>query len=175
MNRFQIFAEPVEGKSIVYVYRTKAANGKSSPLAFVTQNERTSQKSANSTSTKDGSVRTPGTDSTEITSTSLIAKTDKYLGYLQDAYDNDELIEVWEIDTSKPDDKNSGKFESWYMRGYITEVKITSKSDDFAQIELTIGISGGKVKGLATLTQEQQEVAALVFVDTTAPASTPAA
>ncbi len=174
MKRFQMFAEAVQGRKLVYLYRpkSKAAENAATTLAFTTQNERTSQKSANSTSTKDGSIRTPGTDSTEITSTSILAKGDDTLPALEDAYDNDELIQVWEVNLDEPGTKEN-TFKAIYMEGYITEFKYTSKAEDYAEVAMTVGVSGAKAKGEATMTQEQREQAALVFTDTVKQSAAP--
>ena len=59
----QVFAEAVQGKKIVYLYRvaSKEATANGTTLAFTTENSRTMSKDADSTATKDGSIRTPGT------------------------------------------------------------------------------------------------------------------
>ncbi len=166
-NRFQLFAEAVQGKKLVYLYRpvSKAEEEAASALAFVTQNERTSQKSANSTATKDGSIRTPGTDSTEITSTSILSAKDTVIQDLENAYDADELVQIWEANLAEPG-TGEGKFKAIYMEGYITEFKFTSKAEDYVEISMTVGTSGGKAVGEATLSEAQQKQAALVFQDT---------
>ena len=88
MNRkidLQMFSgtspETVSGKKLVYLFRvaedskTKSAGA----LAFTTENERTASKDADSTATKDGDVRTPGSAEIEITSTSLLTKGDEMI------------------------------------------------------------------------------------------------
>lgn len=180
MKNYQIFASPeaVQGKQICYLYRDleKQATSDAVAMAFVTQNERTSQKTANSTATKDGSIRTPGTDSTEITATAVYPKNDPALELLNDCYDNDKLVEVWEVNLAEPVDGKENQFNSVYMLGYITQLRITSAAQNNAEASITVGISGGKATGPATLTRDQQEVAALVFKDTVkAPAEQPKA
>ena len=58
----QLFAEAVQGSQLVYLYRilSKAATNDGVTLAFTTENERTASKENESTSTKDGSINTPG-------------------------------------------------------------------------------------------------------------------
>ena len=87
----QIFAEAVQGKKLVYLYRiaSKAATVDGATLAFTTENGRTKSKDADSTATKDGSIRTPGTSETEITATSILAKGDKLIDELEEAMDDD--------------------------------------------------------------------------------------
>ncbi|MDD3186596.1 MAG: phage major tail protein, TP901-1 family, partial [Anaerostipes sp.] len=65
----QLFAnEAVQGKKLVYLYRIKSKEATTSgtTLAFTTENSRTKSKDADSTATKDGSIRTPGAAEVEI-------------------------------------------------------------------------------------------------------------
>ena len=50
----QMFAEPVQGKKIVYLFRIheEAATTDGATIAYVTENERTKSKDADSTETK---------------------------------------------------------------------------------------------------------------------------
>ena len=66
----QLFAnEAVQGKKLVYLYRilSEAAKEDGTTLAFTTENGRTKSKDADSTATKEGSIRTPGAAEVEIT------------------------------------------------------------------------------------------------------------
>ncbi len=69
-------AEAVAGKKIVYLYRILSTekDHDAKTLAFTTENERTKSKDADTTATKDGTVRTPGTAEVEITASSLLKK-----------------------------------------------------------------------------------------------------
>ena len=70
--------EAVQGMRVVYLYRilsdakTKAA----SAVAFATENKNKISRDADSTKTKDGSIRTPGGIEVEISFTSIMAKGD---------------------------------------------------------------------------------------------------
>lgn len=57
----QLFTDAVRGKKIVYLYRLKkdAAKNAATALAFTTENGRTTSKDADTTETKDGTIRTP--------------------------------------------------------------------------------------------------------------------
>ena len=77
----QLFAEAVPGKKIVYLYRILSTekDHDATALAFTTENERTKSKDADTTATKDGTVRTPGTAEVEITASSLLKKGDTFI------------------------------------------------------------------------------------------------
>ena len=169
----QLFAEgakeAVQGKKIVYLYRVEknAATKDGTQIAFTTENERTKSKDADSTATKDGSIRTPGTAEVEITATSILAKGDEIIDELEEAMDSDDLIEIWEANLDEPADDGENKFKGTYFQGYLTEIDKTSSAEDFVEISLTFGVNGNGAKGDVTVSAEQQELAAYVFKDTT--------
>ena len=80
----QLFAEAISGRRIIYLYRllSEAESHAATRLAFATENGRTKSKDADSTATKDGSIRTPGTAEVEITSTSVLSKGDTIIDKL---------------------------------------------------------------------------------------------
>ena len=109
----QLFSEAVKGKKMVYLFRikSKASTADGTTLAFTTENGRTKSKDADTTETKDGSIRTPGVTETEITATSLLAKGDTMSEELEDAMDDDELIEIWEANLEEPAKSGNNKFK----------------------------------------------------------------
>ena len=170
----QMFAEDtktaVSGKKIIYLYRIlkNAATDAATALAFTTENSRTKSKDADTTETKDGAIRTPGATEVEITATSLLAKGDTLIDELEEAMDNDDIIEVWEANLEEPAGEGSNKFKGRYFQGYLTEFEKTSAAEDFVECSLTFGINGAGVKGDVTVTAEQQAIAEYVFKDTEA-------
>lgn len=164
----QMFAEAVSGKKLVYLYRikSKAASADGVALAFTTENERTKSKDSDSVVTKDGSIRVPGAVEQEITATSLLAKGSTFVDELEDAMDNDELIEIWEANLDEPAGNGANKFKGMYFQGYLTEVGRASSAEDHVEISLTFAINGNGVRGDVTVSAEQQEIAEYVFADT---------
>ena len=166
----QLFAEAVQGKKIVYLFRIleDAATADGAILAFTTENGRTKSKDADSTMTKDGSVRTPGAAEVEITATTLLAKGDTMIDKLEDALDGDKLIEIWEANLAEPvtNPEATGKFAGMYFQGYLTEIEKTSNAEDNVEISLTFGVNGTGKRGEVTVTAAQQEMADYVFADT---------
>ena len=143
MKKFnlQLFAEAVQGKSIVYLFRILGENTAAAAMAFTTENERSKSKDADVTATKDGSIRTPGAAEIEISATAILVKGDTLTEKLEAAMDEDKLIEIWEVNLDAPG-TGEGKFKGTYYQGYLTEFNLTSSA-------------------------EQQEVATYVFKDTT--------
>ena len=164
----QMFAEAVSGKKMVYLYRikSKAATEDGVALAFTTENERTKSKDSDSVITKDGAIHVPGAVEQEITATSLLAKGSTFVDDLEDAMDNDELIEIWEANLDEPEDEGENKFKGMYFQGYLTEVARASNAEDHVEISLSFAINGSGKRGPVTVSKAQQEIAAYVFTDT---------
>lgn len=169
MINLQLFAEAVQGKKIIYLFRvlSKAATKTAAAMAFVTENERTKSKDADSTATKDGAIRTPGATETEITATAIMAAGDTMAEELEEAMDNDELIEIWEVNLAE---KGTGgnKFKGTYYQGYLTEFSLSSSAEEHAEYSTTFAVNGKGAKGECTVSAEQQEIAQYVFKDTEA-------
>lgn len=168
----QRFAEAVQGKKIVYLFRLleDAADEAAKTLAFVTENGRTKSKDADSTATKDGSVRTPGVAEVEITATAILAQGDTMISKLESALDADKLVEIWEANLMEPasGSGSENKFLGRYFQGYLTELEMTSNAEDFVEVSLTFGVNGSGATGNVTVPTTMQEQAGYVFADTTA-------
>ena len=164
----QLFAnEAVQGKKLVYLYRilSEAAKEDGTTLAFTTENGRTKSKDADSTATKDGSIRTPGAAEVEITATSILKKGDKLIDKLEKALDEDSLIEIWEANLMEPAADGNNKFKGTYFQGFLTEIEYTANADEFVEVSLTFGINGTGEDGDITITTSQKEQA-YAFADT---------
>ncbi len=162
----QVFAEAVQGKRIVYLFRIaeEASTTAGKVIAFTTENGRTKSKDADSTATKDGNIRTPGVSETEITVTAILSKGDTMIGKLEEAMDTDKLIEIWEANLDEAG-TGSNKFKGMYFQGYITEFEKTSNAEDHVECSLTFGINGSGAKGDVTVTDAEQAVASYAFKD----------
>ena len=167
----QLFAEAVQGKKIVYLFRIMedAATDDGAILAFTTENSRTKSKDADSTMTKDGAIRTPGASEVEISATAVLTKGDVMIEKLEDAMDDDKLIELWEANLEEAvsgEGVAANQFKGMYFQGYLTEVEITSNAEDMVEVSLTFGINGSGKRGNITVSTEQQTIADYVFKDT---------
>lgn len=164
----QLFAEAVSGRRIIYKYRIleDAATEAAWALAFVEENENDTSVDADSTATKDGTVRTPSTPEIEINSTSLMAKGDEKIDKIKSAMLHNKLLEIWEINLDNPG-TDANKYKGTYYQGYCTEMDISSAADDIAEIDLTFGVNGIGAEGECTVTDAEIEEASYVFTDTT--------
>ena len=165
-------AEVVQGGRIIYLYRllSEQATADAFRLAFVTEDSISYSKDADSTATKDGVIRTPSPVEIEKPVTCLLAKGDTDVKKLKDAMLEDEVIELWEANLDEPvsDSDSNDKFYGTYYQGYITSYEKTSNAEDMVEIQMTIGVNGKGADGEVTVTDDQQEDASYVFVDTEA-------
>ena len=105
----------IRGSRIIYLYRIlkDAATSDATAVAFTTENERTKSRDADTTETKDGSIRTPGALESEITATAIFSSEgDEMIGKLEKAVDNSDKVEIWEVNLDKPGEtENAGCWE----------------------------------------------------------------
>lgn len=160
----------IKGKRIIYLYRIlkEAATNDATAIAFTTENSRSKSRDSDTVTTKDGTIRVPGEVETEISTTALFAsENDEMIAKIEKAIDDGDKVEIWEVNLDKPGtDTNSGKFAAKYFQGYVTSFELSSNSEDHAEASLDFGIEGKGADGYATVTDEQQELAAYVFKDT---------
>ena len=160
----------IKGNRIIYLYRIlkDAATTDAKALAFTTENGRSKSRDADTVETKDGPIRTPGALESEITTTAIFSSEgDEMIRKMEDALDNSEKVELWEVNLDIPGETDdAGKFAAKYFQGYVTEFELTSSAEDHAEASLTFGLEGAGADGYATVSDEQQEIASYVFKDT---------
>lgn len=160
----------IKGNRIIYLYRIlkDAATDDATAVAFTTENNKSKSRDSDTVTTKDGTIRVPGEVETEISATALFAsENDAMIDKLEKALDDGDKVEIWEVNMDKPGTSdNASKFAAKYFQGYVTNFELSSNSEDHAEASLDFGIEGKDVDGYATVTDEQQELAAYVFKDT---------
>lgn len=160
----------IKGNRIIYLYRIlkEEATNDAAAIAFTTENSRSKSRDSDTVTTKDGTIRVPGEVETEISTTALFSsENDEMIAKVEKALDDGDKVEIWEVNLDKPGtDTNNGKFAAKYFQGYVTSFELTSNSEDHAEASLDFGIEGKGVDGYATVTDEQQEIAAYAFKDT---------
>ena len=162
-------AEAAKGIDVILLFRlledaTKEAAFK---LAFQTEHENTKSKDSDSVATKDGPIRTPGALEFDFSATSILSINDPYVDKLEEALDEDKLIEIWEINRAeKGTGEDADKYKATYYQGYVTSFGKNPNAEDSVELSLEFGINGKGAKGYATLSTEQEEVVQYVFKDT---------
>ena len=163
-------AEAIQGSKIIYLYRLleEQATEDAFRLAFVTEDSISYSKDADSTVTKDGTIRTPSAVEIEKPLTCILSQGDTDIDKLKGAMLNDKIVELWEANLAEPVANQSNKFKGTYFQGYITSFEKSSNAEDMVEIQMTIGVNGKGADGNVTVTASQQDDASYVFTDTPA-------
>ena len=157
-----------QGKDIILLYRllSKATKEAAWKLAFQTEHSNEKTREYNTTATKDGIIGSLAAIEYSLSATSIAANGDPHLDEMDKAFDDGEIIEVWEID--KAEKGSDGKYKAKYLRAYLTSFSYEPNSEDALELSLEFGVFGKPQKGQATLTEEQANVVQYVFKDTVA-------
>ena len=155
-----------QGKDIILLYRllSKATKEAAWKLAFQTEHSNEKTRDYNTTATKDGTIGSLAAIEYSLSATSIAANGDPHLDEMDKAFDDGEIIEVWEID--KAEKGSDGKYKAKYLRAYLTSFSYEPNSEDALELSLEFGVFGKPQKGYATLTTEQANVVQYVFKDT---------
>lgn len=155
-----------QGKDIILLYRllSKATQEAAWKLAFQTEHSNEKTRDYNTTATKDGAIGALAEVEYSLSATSIAANGDPHLDEMDKAFDDGEIIEVWEID--KAEKGSDGKYKAKYLRAYLTSFSYEPNSEDALELSLEFGVFGKPQKGYATLTDEQADVVQYVFKDT---------
>lgn len=155
-------------KDIILLYRvlSKASKEAAWKLAFQTEHSNEKTREYNTTATKDGIIGSLAAIEYSLSATSIAANGDPHLDEMDKAFDDGEIIEVWEID--KAEKGSDGKYKAKYLRAYLTSFSYEPNSEDALELSLEFGVFGKPQKGQATLTEEQANVVQYVFKDTVA-------
>ena len=161
-----------QGKDIILLYRllSKATKEAAWKLAFQTEHSNEKTRDYNTTATKDGIIGSLAAIEYSLSATSIAANGDPHLDEMDKAFDDAEIIEVWEIDKAEKATLglDTGKNKAKYHRAYLTSFSYEPNSEDALELSLEFGVFGKPQKGQATLTEEQANVVQYVFKDTVA-------
>lgn len=158
----------IAGKDKVLMFRLVKERPfkKAGFLALQVSHNYKNDSKAEKTQTKDGTVVSGGGNEVVIELEALLSDTDtcKVLEYAQATQS---LLEVWEINVSKPM-SGENKFESRYGTGLIESWEVPAEVGTNTSIKTNMNINGSFdfMETGATLEREQQEIIALMGYDT---------
>lgn len=131
-----------QGKDIILLYRvlSKASKEAAWKLAFQTEHSNEKTREYNTTATKDGIIGSLAAIEYSLSATSIAANGDPHLDEMDKAFDDGEIIEVWEID--KAEKGSDGKYKAKYLRAYLTSFSYEPNSEDALELSLEFGVFG---------------------------------
>lgn len=158
----------IQGADLLLFFRKlkDAATESGAKLAFQTEHSLDKSKDNESTSTKDGTVNTPGSDENTVSISSLAYVNDDNVQAmwedLEEWYDAGEIVEVWEANRNR---KVGELYKARYFQGTITSFSLSAPSDGVVELEMEYAVNGSGTKGEMALSDAQQEVAQYAFTD----------
>ena len=156
--------QPIEGIDRVLMFRLKENADKENAKRLALQTTHTVKESAKvaTTATKDGTIVAPGTLTTiEIEALGSDTVVNDMLHY---AAKQQKVVEVWEIDFSKPAGNN--QYMAQYGYGYLSSWETPAKVGTDATIKTTLTLNGQLVKGKATVSAQDAATVNNFFRDT---------
>lgn len=159
--------EPILGRDKILMFRKYSETEKAAArLALQVTHEIGKTRESTSVHTKDGAIVVPGGLETVI-SIEAISSRDAVNLMLEEAVDNADLLEIWEIDFGATP-PTEGKYPAKYGRGYLNTWTTPDNVDEHETISTEFTVVGALVKGEATITAEQAEQVAYAFKDVVA-------
>lgn len=118
-----------QGKDIILLYRvlSKASKEAAWKLAFQTEHSNEKTREYNTTATKDGIIGSLAAIEYSLSATSIAANGDPHLDEMDKAFDDGEIIEVWEIDKAEKDLTESTKLNIFVLILQVSLMNLTQK------------------------------------------------
>lgn len=152
-----------QGNDVILFYRNLKDQYTKNADTATYQTEHTFKKSrsVNTTETKDGNKQATGQIEYDFSSTGLYDRDSETLRMLNKAFDDDETIEVWIVDTLDKDE--DGNVFATYVQCKVTEHEPTAAVGENVELSLTYTVDGTHKDGRTPLTEKQKESAQYVF------------
>lgn len=161
----------IEGKKKILMFRKLSEEKKTEAFKLALQTEHSWSKSANtsSTQTKDGAINVSGGLETTL-SISAVASYDDVNKFLEEAVDNSDVLEVWDIDLSEV---KEGKYKARYAQGLLNKWETPAGVEDLVTFDTEMNINMLPQDGYTTLTNKQENEIQYAFREVTKFVTTP--
>lgn len=164
--------EALQGKYNVLLFRPLklAASQAGAKIAFQTDHSKSSRANTTSVETKDGNISASGAPEKDYQLNFIAAKDDSLLGQLEEAHNNGEKVEIWDVqidpDTLNP--SQSSQHPGTYCQAIITDMNTSSPANDNIKVSLSCKVELIPQKGSVTITAAQAQAIQYAFTDTPA-------
>jgi TP901-1 family phage major tail protein len=161
-------AEMQEGKDKILLFRKLSEqNTEAAKLVFQTEHTFSYSRSLDRIVTKDGTIVKVGELESEVSIEAIQSKQDPTREMLEEAAKGGEKLELWEV-TVDEELKEDDKYPAVYAQGYLDSWESTSSAEDESTVSSNFIVELEPQKGMATLTEEQEEAVQYAFKDTVA-------
>lgn len=148
----------VQAIDLIYLFRVEGDNDSAWKLGYQTEGSTEETREYESEPTKDGTRKSPGAYEGTHSVSSFMESDDKYVKKLKELVraKNPERLEVWEIDRTDIDDKDT--IPGDYSKDYVTSVNRESDSEGDVELEIETEVDGTIVSGEVEVTDELKEI-----------------
>lgn len=159
------------GKKQILLFRAlKDAETKPAmKLVYQTEHSVDKTKESEVLQTKDGAVNLDGSHTEEISFSSnwAVEDTESTMEMLEDSFDNDEVVEMWEVDLES-EGATENTYNARYRQGMINDFSYSAGAEDAVEVEMTYITNAKAQKGEVTLSDRQEAAVQYAFRGTEA-------
>lgn len=156
------------GKKQILLFRAlkDAETAEARKLVYQLEHSVDKTKESETVQTKDGAVNLSGSHTEEITFSSnwAVEDAEDTLGMLEDTFDNDEVLEMWEVDLDSPETA-PGTYNGKYRQGMLNDFSYSAGAEDAVEVEMTFVTDYKAQKGVITLSEAQEAAVQYAFRD----------
>lgn len=156
--------KPIQGVKKVLFFQAMddtTTDGSGLRLAFQTEHTLTQERETIEELTKDGNIKDTGDINASLSFTSYVAKNDPTFDLLQDAFNNNETLQVWEADLTERDEDDM--YDSIYAQGKLTSFEVSNSADGFSELSTELAINLIPQRGPVNVSEAQFDAVQYAF------------
>lgn len=156
--------KPIQGVKKVLFFQAMddtTTDGSGLRLAFQTEHTLTQERETIEELTKDGNIKDTGEINASLSFTSYVAKNDPTFDLLQDAFNNNETLQVWEADLTERDEDDM--YDSIYAQGKLTSFEVSNSADGFSELSTELAINLIPQRGPVNVSEAQFDAVQYAF------------
>lgn len=156
--------KPIQGVKKVLFFQAMddtSTDGSGLRLAFQTEHTLTQERETIEELTKDGNIKDTGEINASLSFTSYVAKNDPTFDLLQDAFNNNETLQVWEADLTERDEDDM--YDSIYAQGKLTSFEVSNSADGFSELSTELAINLIPQRGPVNVSEAQFDAVQYAF------------
>ena len=156
--------KPIQGVKKVLFFQAMddtTTDGSGLRLAFQTEHTLTQERETIEELTKDGNIKDTGDINASLSFTSYVAKNDPTFDLLQEAFNNNESLQVWEVDLTEKDEGET--YDSLYAQGKLTSFEVSNSADGFSELSTELAINLIPQRGPVTVSEAQFDAVQYAF------------
>lgn len=156
--------KPIQGVKKVLFFQAMddtTTDGSGLRLAFQTEHTLTQERETIEELTKDGNIKDTGEINASLSFTSYVAKNDPTFDLLQESFNNNEALQVWEVDLTEKDEGDT--YDSLYAQGKLTSFEVSNSADGFSELSTELAINLIPQRGPVTVSEAQFDAVQYAF------------